>query len=96
MTTQIFYDTQLNGELKKYTVDMTEFLPSGGSVASASSGYAQSFNGSSSGSMSTSVTSPYVTFTTPSFSSGLYTLGGSATLSDGQVRAFKIIVHVPA
>ncbi len=96
MTTQLFWDTQLSGELKKYTVDLTEFLPTGGSVASASSGYAQTFNGSAAGSMATSVTTPYVTFTTPSLTAGVYTMGGSATLSDGQVRAFKIFVHIPA
>lgn len=94
MTTQLFWDTQLNGEIKKYTVDLTEFLPTSASVVSASSGYAQTFNGSSSGSMATTVTNPYVTFTTPSLTTGVYTLGGSATLSDGQIRAFKVFVHV--
>lgn len=96
MSTQIFYDTQMTAELKKYTVDLTEFLPTSASIAGASAWYAQTFGGSTSGSMATSVTSPYVTFTTPSLTTGLWTLGASAALSDGQIRKALVIVRVDA
>lgn len=94
-TFQTFYDTQLTAEVKKYTPDFTAFLPTGGSVASASTAYTQTYNGSASGSCATTVTASAATFTTPALSAtGLYQFVVSATLSDSQVRKAVYVVRV--
>lgn len=96
-TYNTFYDTQLTSEVKKYTVDLSAFLPSGGSVASASASYSQTYNGSASGSCATSVTASEVTFTSPALSAtGSYLFTVSATLSDSQIRKALYVIRVDA
>lgn len=96
-TFQTFYDTQLTAEVKKYTPEFTAFLPSGGSVASASTAYAQTYGGSVSGSCVTTTTASTATFTTPALSAaGLYTFTVSATLSDSEIRKAIYVIRVDA
>lgn len=96
-TFQTFYDTQLTAEVKKYTVDLSAFLPSGASPASASTSYAQTYGGSVSGSCVTTVSASGVTFTAPALSTaGLYTFTVSATLTDSQIRKAFYVIRVDA
>lgn len=97
-TLQTFYDVQFTNEVKKYTVDLSAFVPTGGSVASGSTSYAQSYNGSASGTCTTAIDGgSALTFTTPALSAaGLYTFTASATLSDSQVRKVVYVVRIDA
>lgn len=97
-TLQTFYDAQLTSEVKKYTVDLSAFVPTGGSVASGSTSYAQTYNGSASGTCTTAVDGgSALTFTTPALSAaGLYTFTASATLSDSQIRKAIYVIRVDA
>ena len=98
MTTfQTFYDTQLTSEVKKYSPDFSAFLPAGGSVASGSTAYAQTYGGAASGTCSTSTSASGATFTTPALSAaGLYTFTCSVTLSDSQIRKAIYVVRIDA
>jgi len=94
-TVQTFYDTQLTAEVKKYTVDLSAFLPAGGSVVSGSATYSQTFGGAASGTCSVSTTASAATFTSPALSAaGLYTFTLSATLSDSQIRKAYYAIRV--
>lgn len=95
-TYNTFYDSQLTGEVKKYTVDLTAFLPTGGSVSSGSTSYSQTYNGSASGSCTVVVTASTLTFTAPSLATGSYLFTCSATLSDSQIRKALYVIRVDA
>lgn len=88
LTVASFFDTQRTSEVKKYSTDFGDFIPSGASVVSASANYAQSFGGTASGSCVTSVTGgSIVTHTSPALSlTGAYAFTISATLTDNQIR----------
>lgn len=98
LTVASFYDTQYLYEVKKYSTDFGDFIPTGGSVVSASANYAQTFGGTASGSCVTSVTGgSIVTFVSPALSvAGTYTYSASATLTDGQVRRANWYVTISA
>ena len=98
MTLQTFYDTQLTSETKKYTVDLSAFIPTGASAVSGSTSYAQTYNGSAAGTFSTSINGgSAVTFTATGLSAaGAYTFTTSVTLSDSQVRKVIYVVRVDA
>lgn len=101
-TEQNFFDTQGKAELKKYTVDFTEFIPSGASVSGANASYRQTFSGTGgslgSGTCATSVSGgSAVTATTPALNdTGSYALTIGASLSDGQYRTAYWYVRVDA
>lgn len=96
LTVASFSDTQITSEVKKYSTNFGDFIPAGGSVVSASTAYAQTFNGSASGSCSTAVTGgSIVTFTSPALAAtGTYTYTVSATLTDSQIRIAEWYVVV--
>ncbi len=92
-----FFRQQLVGEIKKYSPDFTDVVPSAASIASASTAYTQVLNGSASGSAATTISSPVVTFTTPALATwGLYHFDVSATLSDGQDLKARYVIQVDA
>ena len=43
-TEQVFFDTQVTGEVKPYTVDFTNFIRSGASISGTAASYAQTFS----------------------------------------------------
>lgn len=95
MTVQTFWDSQLTGEVKDYTANVSEWLPDGVTVVSGSASYAQTYGGSAAGSAPVSVVSPYVTLTTPALAAvGRYEFKALLTQSDSRVRAvlWKIAV----
>lgn len=97
---QMFYRSQLTGEIKKYSPDFSEVIPTGASIPSGSAAttYTQILNGSASGSAATTVdaTGTVPTFTTPALSTiGAYAFTVSASLSDGQVRKALYVIKVP-
>lgn len=97
LTVDAFYDSQRTGEVKKYTTDMSNFLPAGASISSASANYVQTYNGSASGSCATAVSGGSVTHTSPALSTtGTYTFTVSATVSDGEVRKAVWYINVDA
>lgn len=97
-TLQTFYDTQFTSEVKKYSVDLEQFIPAGGSVSSGSCNYTQTFNGSASGSAAVSITGGSIlTFTTPALSTaGVYEFLSSVTLSDSQIRKVLYVIRFDA
>jgi len=94
-TYQIFYDTQLVGEIKKYSADLDEFVPSGGSVSALSGSYAYR-TGSPSGSVAASVTGGSIgTLTFTAASTGVVYLDAySATMTDNQARRVRWVIRV--
>jgi hypothetical protein len=97
MTTyQVFYDTQLTSEVKKYSTDLDQFIPAAGSVVSGSCTYTQTFNGTATGSAAVSITGGSIgTFTSPALSgTGVYQFVTSYTLSDSQIRKTVHLVHI--
>lgn len=95
MTVQTFWDSQLTGEVKDYTVDVSEWLADGVTVVSGSASYTQTYGGSAAGSAPVSVASPYATLTTPALTTvGRYEFKALLTQSDSRVRAvlWKIAV----
>lgn len=95
MTIQTFWDSQLTGEVKDYTADVSEFLPDGVTAVSGSASYTQTYGGSAAGSAPCSVSSPHVTITTPALATvGRYEFKSLFTLSDGRIRGvlWKIAV----
>lgn len=98
MTLQTYWDTQYTGETRIYTIDISGFIPAGASATGGSTTYAQTYNGSASGSAATTITGgSALSFTTPAFSAvGQYTFTASASLSDGQLRKLVYIIRVDA
>ena len=94
-TSQLFYDVQTTAETKKYSADLSAFLPSGGSAVSASGSYAYQA-GSPSGSVAASISGGSILTLTygPPSATGVVYLHGQATLSDSQVRAVRWAIHV--
>ena len=94
-TSQIFYDVQTTAETKKYSADLTAFLPSGGSAVSAAGSYAYQA-GSPSGSCAAAITGGSIITLTygPPTTTGVVYLYGAATLSDSEIRAVRWVVHV--
>jgi hypothetical protein len=102
-TSQVFFDSQVTGEVKKYTTDFTAFLPAGASIPSAgvAASMAHTFSPSgsiaSSGSCATSASGNYVTFATAALQyTGQYRFTVGASLSDGQYRDAIYYVRVDA
>lgn len=96
MTTyQTFYDTQLIGEIKKYSADLDQFIPSGGSTTAISGSYAYR-TGSPSGSVAASVTGGSIgTLTFTATSAGVVYLDGyGATMTDSQSRRVRWVIRV--
>lgn len=97
---QIFHRSQLTGEIKKYSPDFSEVIPTGASIPTgqASTTYVQIVNGSASGSAATVVdaTGLVPTFTTPALSTtGAYAFTVAASTSDGQVLKALYVIKVP-
>lgn len=96
MTVQTFWDSQLTGEIKPYTTDVTAFLPDGVTVQSGSASYSQTFGGSAAGSAPVSVAGSSVTMTTPALSVvGEYEFVKTFTLTNGNVRKVLYKISVP-
>ena len=94
-TSQIFYDVQTLAETKKYSADLSAFIPTGASAVSAAGSYALQ-SGSPSGSVAAAISGGSVITVTygPPSSTGVWYLRGLATLSDSQVREVRWVVHV--
>lgn len=94
----MFWDVQLTSEVKKYSIDFGPFIPTGASVASGSTSYTQQYNGSASGTATTSITGGSIaTFTAPALTTtGYYLFTTSVTLSDSQVRKALYGIRVDA
>ncbi len=98
MTVQTFWDSQLTGEIKPYTTDVTAFLPSGVTAVSGSAAYSQTFGGSAAGTFTAVVGAggSDVTMTTPALAAvGEYDFTVSFTLTNGNVRKVMYKITVP-
>lgn len=93
-----YFDGQKTAEVKQYATNFGDYIPAGGSVASASAAYAQTFGGAASGSCAVGVSGGSVVYhTSPGLSlPGSYTFTVSASLSDGQLRKALWFVKVDA
>lgn len=95
MTYQTFWDTQLLGETKKWSADLDQFIPSGGSVTAVTGSYAYR-TGSPSGSVAATVTGGSIvslTFSAPC-TGVAYLDAYDATMTDSQDRRVRWVIRV--
>jgi len=98
-TEQMFFDSQLTGEVKPMTTDFTNFIRSGASISAVAASYAQSFSGTggalASGSCAAGASGGSGTFVSPAPTDpGPYAFAVTATMSNGDVRSAIWFVKV--